>query len=103
VSRRESTRFGPDPFTSPELNGHRTPGGEFGRAFRRQRWRAVRASAAVLGVLSAAGALYAAPHGLATIRLGGLALAWWATLAAGVLLLLALTLAPRGPGRRPPR
>jgi hypothetical protein len=62
----------------------------------------VRASTVVLGVLSAAGALFAAPNELATVRLGGVALAWWAVLAAGVLLLLALTLAPRGPGRRPP-
>jgi hypothetical protein len=62
----------------------------------------VQASTVVLGVVSAAGTLFAAPHELAIVRLGGVALAWWAALAAGALLLLGLTLAPRVSGRRPP-
>jgi len=62
----------------------------------------VEASALVLGALGGAGALLAAPHDLAAVRLAGVALAWWAAVAASGLLLLSLTLAPRGPGRLPP-
>lgn len=60
------------------------------------------ASALVLGALGAGGAFLAAPHDVAAVRLGGVALAWWAAVAVSGLLLLSLTLAPRGPGRQPP-
>jgi hypothetical protein len=62
----------------------------------------VEASALALVALGGAGALLGAPHDVAAVRLAGVALAWWAAVAASGLLLLSLTLAPRGPDRQPP-
>jgi hypothetical protein len=50
------------------------------KRFRRRRARAFGASGVIVTSLALVGWLFLAPHELATVRLGGLSLAWWATL-----------------------
>jgi hypothetical protein len=63
--------------------------------YRRQRHRALSASALLLTPLGLVGWLLGAPQGFATIRLAGVSLAWWAAAAAWLLGLAALVLRPR--------
>lgn len=65
------------------------------RRLRRRRLAVARAALAVGLALAGVGALLAAPHGLAAIRLAGVALGWWATLAGFGALIVALVLRPR--------
>jgi hypothetical protein len=65
------------------------------RRFHRYRRQALRAITLILAPLGALGWLLGAPQGFATLRLGGVSLAWWAALATGLLALAALVLRPR--------
>lgn len=69
--------------------------------FRRRRARAFTASALVLLALAAVGCLLVAPGHLASVRLYGVSLGWWATLAAYALGLIVLGLWLAGRAERP--
>jgi len=71
--------------------GDATPRGRL----RRRRLAAFVAALPVALALVGVGVLLGAPHEAGTIRLGGVALGWWATLAGFGALLLALALRPR--------
>jgi len=79
---------------SPRRAGPATPRDRL----RRRRLAAVRAASPVALSLLAVGGLLLAPHEPAAVRLGGVALGWWATLAGFGGLLLALALRPRAGG-----
>jgi hypothetical protein len=70
--------------------------------FRRRRLAALRAGLTVTLPLAAVGALLAAPHDLAVVRLAGVGLGWWAAGLAGGAALVALALGP-GAGDGPSR
>jgi hypothetical protein len=57
------------------------------------------ATLGLVASLSGVGGLLAAPHELASVRLAGVSLAWWATLAAYGAGLVVLTFRPRAHDR----
>jgi hypothetical protein len=78
------------------IRSPRPAGGDPARArLRRRRLAMGRATLLVAIVLLGVGGLLGAPHDAAGIRLGGVALAWWVSLAGFGALLLALALQPR--------